>query len=207
MRRAAKNSSEAVTHSGHFQHVSSWSSPSWTLCWTSSQIPVGRLDEALKRFGELADVRRLTQGTEDITGAFVSAQDRLSDARAERRALLEALGAARTARAIASLRARIRGNRQETARLKGDVRSLRRRADAARVDVTLRASGVAAPGAGGAWGPGDAARDALRVLEIIAGAALVGAAVVLPLAVVGGLAGLASRLLRRRRREAALGAA
>ena len=32
------------------------------------------------------------------------------------------------------------------------------------------------------WGPGDAAEDALRVLEVIAGVALVALAVLLPLA-------------------------
>ncbi len=171
------------------------------------RIPTDRVDGALKRFGELADVARLTQGSEDITGSFVSAQDRLSDARAERKALLKSLGKAATAPRIASLRARIRGNRTEIARLEGDVRGLRRRADLARVDVTLRARGTAAdPDAGSAWGPGAAARDALRVLEVLAGVALVAGAVLLPLALLGGGAAVAGRGLRRRRREAALGA-
>ncbi len=170
------------------------------------RIPTDRLDDALKRFGTLADVARLTQGSEDITGAFVSAQDRLSDARAERKALLAALGKASTPRSIAGLRARIRGNRTEIARLEGDLRGLRRRADLARVDVTLSASGAAAdPGAGGAWGPGDAAGDALRVLEVLAGVALVAGAVLLPLGLLGGGAAVAGRGVRRRRREAALG--
>ena len=170
------------------------------------RIPTARLDDALKRFGELADVARLSEGSEDITGAFVSAQDRLSDARAERKALLSALGKAVTPRSIASLRARIRGNRAEIARLEGDLRGLRRRTDLARVDVTLSASGAAAdPDAGGAWGPRDAADDALRVLEVLAGGALVAGAVLLPLAILGAGAALVAGGLRHRRREAALG--
>ena len=170
------------------------------------RIPTARVDDALKRFAELAGVARLSEGAQDITGSFVSAQDRLSDARAERKALLAALGKASTPRSIASLRARIRGNRTEIARLEGDLRGLRRRADFTRVDVSVRARGAAEdPDAGSAWGPGDAARDALRVLEVLAGVALVAGAVLLPLALLGWGAALAGRGLRRRRREAALG--
>ncbi len=170
------------------------------------RIPTARVDDALKRFAELAGVARLSEGAQDITGSFVSAQDRLSDARAERKALLAALGKASTPRSIASLRARIRGNRTEIARLEGDLRGLRRRADFTRVDVSVRARGAAeGPDAGSAWGPGDAARDALRVLEVVAGVALVAGAVLLPLALLGWGAAFAGRGLRRRRREAALG--
>ncbi len=174
------------------------------------RIPTAQLPAALKRFGELGDVRRLTQGAQDVTGAFVSVQDRLGDARAERKALLKALGRATTQARIASLRGRIAANRTEIARLEGDVRSLRRRTDTARVDVQLTASGTEATtprddGEGGAWGPRDAARDALRVLAVIAGVALIALAVLLPLALLGGGAALGGRGLRRRRREAALG--
>jgi hypothetical protein len=183
------------------------SSPSGGEATFVLRIPSARLDDALKRFGELADVARLSQGSEDITSSFVSAQDRLSDARAERKALLAALGKATTPRSIASLRTRIRGNRAEIARLEGDLRGLRRRADLARVDVTLSARGRATdPDAGSGWGPGDAARDALRVFEVVAGVALVAGAVLLPLALLAGGAALAGSGLRRRRREAALGA-
>ena len=66
-----------------------------------------------------------------------------------------------------------------------------------------------APGAeedDGAWTPGDAWHDALRVLEVIAGIALIVLAVALPLALVAALAAIALRILRRRRREHALDA-
>jgi Kef-type K+ transport system membrane component KefB len=56
------------------------------------------------------------------------------------------------------------------------------------------------------WTPGDAAHDALRVLEVIAGVALIAAAIVIPLALLGLLAGLTLRHTRRRRREHALDA-
>ena len=58
---------------------------------------------------------------------------------------------------------------------------------------------------GGVWTPGDAAGDALRVLEVAAGVLLIGLAVTLPLALLGGGAALVARSTRRRRRESALG--
>jgi hypothetical protein len=66
---------------------------------------------------------------------------------------------------------------------------------------------VAAPPHGGPWTPGDALHDAGRVLEVLAGAALVGGAVLLPLALLAAAAAIAARALRRRRRESALDAA
>ena len=56
------------------------------------------------------------------------------------------------------------------------------------------------------WTPGDAARDALSVLEVAAGVALIVLAVALPLALVALLAGVSLRIARRRRREHALDA-
>jgi hypothetical protein len=57
---------------------------------------------------------------------------------------------------------------------------------------------------GGAWTPGDAFDDALRVLEVAVGVALIAAAVLLPLALIWLLAWLARRGVSRRRRERAL---
>lgn len=183
------------------------SSPSSGEAAFALRIPTARLDDALKRFGELADVAQLSQGTQDITASFVSARSRLTDARAERKALLAAFARAEAPRAITSVRARLRGNRTEIARLETSVRRVQRRADLARVNVDLSATGTATdPDAGGAWGPRDAADDALRLLEVIASVLLVAAAVLLPLALLATAAALAGRGLRRRRRDAALGA-
>jgi hypothetical protein len=75
------------------------------------------------------------------------------------------------------------------------------------VDLTVRGggeNGTSGGADGGAWTPGDAARDALRVLEVLAGIALVGLAVLVPLGLLGAAVGLAVRGGRRRRRESAL---
>ena len=134
-------------------------------------------------------------------------QDNLSDARAERRGLLKALGSASTQQQIDSLKARLRNVRSRIARLNGDLESLRRRADLSRVSVTVRGDGSKADedtGGAGRWSPGDAARDALRVLEVAAGVALVALAVAVPLALLAALGALGVRSTRRRRREGAL---
>ena len=183
------------------------SSPSGGRASFALRLPTDRVDDALKRFGELAHVERLSQGSQDITGAFVSSQDRLSDARGERKALLATLGRSTDPRRVAALRARLRGARDRVARIEGELRGLRRRADFARIDVGLTASGAsAAPDAGGAYGPGRAAHDATRVLAVLAGVALVAAAVLVPFGALAAAAAWAGSGVRRRRREGALGA-
>jgi hypothetical protein len=172
------------------------------------RIPTARLDDALAALSKLGHVTERRQNLDDITGSFTSAQDRLADARAERRGLLRALGRASTQQRIDSLRARLRIVRSQIARLDGDLASLRRRADLSRVSVTVRGDGSSAgEGTGGTWSPGDAARDALRVLEVIAGVTLIALAVAAPLTLLAALVALGLRAGRRRRREGALDAA
>ena len=75
----------------------------------------------------------------------------------------------------------------------------------ARVTALLAERGIAAGGEDdGAWTPGDAARDALRVLEVAAGVALVVLALAVPLALLAALAMVSARWATRRRRERAL---
>src|SRR4051794_36749533 len=171
------------------------------------RIPVARLDETLAALSRLAHVRSRSAGSVDVTGAFAGAQSRLADARTERRALLKALAAAKTAQEIASVRARLRDARLREARARRTVERLRARTDFARVSVTVETTrgGTTAAGPGNhRWTPADAARDALRVLEVAVGVALVALAVLVPFALLGGAAIGGTRVARRRRREAAL---
>jgi uncharacterized protein DUF4349 len=170
----------------------------------SLRIPTRRLDDAIAALSKLAHVGSLSQGSTDITNSFVSAADRLHDARAERRGLLKALGEATTTQEIDALKARLRDNRSRISALKGELNGLRRRADLAHVDVTVTGNGQKGSAGHGTWTPRDAARDALRVLEVAAGVILIGLAAAVPLALIGGLAALAARSGRRRRREGAL---
>ncbi len=168
------------------------------------RIPSARLDDTLARLSKLAHVGALNQSQSDITAAVVSATDQLSDARAERAALLRALGKATTDRQIASLKARLADNRSEIAQRKGALDAQRRRADLATVSVTVQGTGTAAQKDDGAWTPRDALHDAGRVLEVAGGVTLIALAVLAPLAILAALALLAARTLRRRRREGAL---
>lgn len=164
------------------------------------RVPSSRLQDALRELSRLGNVTSRSSSSDDITGAYVSAADRLADARALRRALLRALARADTSAEADALRARLRDARRATGAAERDVRRARARADRARVDVTVRSTG-----ASGSWTPGDALDDARRVLEVSLGVLLVTAAVVAPVALLALLAAGAGRLLWRRRREAALG--
>ena len=172
------------------------------------RIPSARLDDTLARLSKLAHVGALNQDAEDITAQTTSAATLLSDARAERQALLRALGKATTARQIASLRARIADNRSTIARRQGDLDAVRRRADLAtvEVDVTGTRRAVKHDDGGGAWTPRDALHDAGRVLEVAGGVTVIALAALAPLAILAALALLGARVLRRRRREGALDA-
>jgi len=132
----------------------------------------------------------------------------LSDARAERRGLLRALGRATTRQQVDSLRARLRIVRSQIARLNGDLEALRRRADLSSVSVTVRGGADSEQlGTGvddGGWSPADAARDAVRVLEVVLGVLLVALALAVPLALLGLVGAFGARAARRRRRESAL---
>ncbi|CAN5236792.1 hypothetical protein BH20ACT16_BH20ACT16_02850 [soil metagenome] len=169
------------------------------------RIPTDRLDAALAALSKLGHVTERTQGLQDITSSFTSARDRLTDARAERRGLLRALERATTQAQIDSLKAQLRSVGGRINGLKGQLASLERRADLATVSLTVRATGERTEtGTGGNWTPGDAAGDALRVLEVLAGVMLIALAILLPAGLLGAAVALGVRFGRRRRREAAL---
>jgi hypothetical protein len=170
------------------------------------RVPTSRLDDALARLSKLGHVKSLQQSADDITGAYDGASGRLTEARAERRGLLRALARATTAREVSSLRARVADNRRALRRYERDFNAVRNRANLATVGVDLVSvprKHAAAPG-DGPWTPGDAAHDAVRVLEVSAGVALIALAVLVPLTLVGTAGGFAAVAVRRRRREAAL---
>jgi hypothetical protein len=170
------------------------------------RVPTSRLDDALARLSRLGHVRSLQQSADDITNVYNGASTRLAEARAERRGLLRALAKATTAAQISSLRARIADNRRALQRGQRQLDAVRNRANYATIGLEL--TGVAhkhaAVPAGGSWTPGDAAHDAVRVLEVSAGVALIALAVLVPLTLVGAAGGFAAVAVRRRRREAAL---
>jgi hypothetical protein len=171
------------------------------------RIPSAQLQRALRDLSRLAHVRERTQETEDITSSVVSARDRLQDARAERTSLLRRLARTTDDERAKELRSRLRVVSHQIAMAKTQLSKVTNRARYANVSVQVVADRSAGPADdGGAWTPGDALRDAGRILEVAAGVAVVAGAAMLPLALVVALAWLAGRRAVRRRREAALDA-
>lgn len=171
------------------------------------RVPSGRLQRVLAELSRLAHVSDRQQATQDITAEHASARERLENARAERKSLLRRLERAGTDVEAQALRGRLADVGHRIRQAKADAARVNNRAAFSTVAVALSADpDAAAAGDDGRWGPGDAARDALRVLEVAAGAILVGAAVLLPLTLLALLAALTMRATTRRRRERALDA-
>ncbi len=168
------------------------------------RVPSARLDDAIARISRLGDVRRLQRDARDITASVVSARSRLNDARAERTSLLRQLEDAVTVNETESIRARLRIVSREIADARSSLRSRTNRAQYANVSVEVVASARAADDEGGAWTPGDAFDDAVRVLEVIAGVLVIVAAILGPIVLLGLLAWGGHRVLTRKRRERAL---
>ncbi len=172
------------------------------------RVPERRLQRALERLSAIGKVRNRTQAAQDITGSVVSARSRLRDARTERESLLKQLAKATTTNETTSIRARLRIVSRQIAAAKSELRSVQRRASTSSVSVTLEADKDAGGAAGGdgKWSPGDALKDAGRVLEVTASVLLVAGAVALPLGLVVLLIWFATRQASHRRRERALDA-
>jgi hypothetical protein len=169
------------------------------------RVPSNRLDVAVQRLSKLGKVRDLSRSSQDITRAVVSARDRLRDFKAERETLLKQLAAATTLNETESIRARLDIVAQEIASARNSLARVNNRANFANISVSLvRTSGAEDDDEGGAWTPGDAWHDALRLLEVIAGMLVIAAAIAVPLLVAWLLGWLARRGYTRRRRERAL---
>lgn len=165
------------------------------------RIPADSLQLAIRDLSKLGHVRARRQAGRDITPAFVSSRDRLEAARAERRGLLRRLERAGTDAEADRIRARLAAVSLRIERLRRELGALRERTNYAAVTVELE--GTDGGGAGGG-GTRDALDDSLGLLEGSLNVLVRVLGVLIPLALVGGLGWLAGRLLRRRRREAAL---
>jgi hypothetical protein len=170
-------------------------------------FPSFRLGDALGDLSGLAEVRSRNESTLDITKPFVSVRQHLRDARAEASSLLRQLASASTQSERDSLEAQLRRARARIASLHARQGRIQRRADFSRVSVALTTgeSGSVLPGSGdGGWSLGDAAHDAGKVLSTAAGVALIGLAVLAPIALLAGLGWAAWRVLVRRARDGVL---
>jgi hypothetical protein len=167
------------------------------------RIPTSRLQPALRDLSTLAHVRSRTQSSQDVTARFVSARSRLRDATTERRALLRQLARATTPNEAASIRARLRLANRQIAIARSNLRGLRNRVDFSSVAVTVEADD-SLPASDGNWTLGDALDDAVGVLGVAAGVALVSVAVLVPLVAIALLLVFVYRRIVRERRDRVL---
>lgn len=166
------------------------------------RIPAGELSAAMGDLSNLGHVVSRTDGTLDITDRFVSARKRIDALTAARARLLRELGEAATVGERQSIRARLRIVERRLAAAHHDLAGAQQRVHLVPVSVAITADEHA--DTGGAWSIGDAFHDAGRVLTVTAGAALVGAAVLLPFALLAALGAAAWRGWVRRQRSRAL---
>lgn len=161
-------------------------------------IPSAKLDSALAALGRIAPLRAESQSTQDITSSYESANRRLADLEAERQALLRALSGASTQGQIDSLRERLSGVSSAIGQAHSEAQSVARQAASSEVEVTVEGNSRAAS-EGFTLHRG--LHDAGHVLVVALDVLLIGAAVLLPLALaLAFVLGLA-RVLRRHRRE------
>jgi hypothetical protein len=167
------------------------------------RLPSARLAAALAAIGRLAPVRAESQSLQDITSSYDAAHRQLSDAEAERRALLRALAAATSEGQIDSLHERLAQAASAIARAQASVNAVSQRASTAEVEVSVLGD-THAGSEGLTLHKG--LHDAGRVLLVALIAILIMAAVLVPLAlVIAALVG-GRRSWRRYQRERVLSA-
>jgi hypothetical protein len=163
------------------------------------RIPAQNLQATLADLSDLASVTSRDEGLLDVTAPFISAEERFDDAKAEVDSLVAQLADASSQADIDSIKARLAPARAELAAARAELAGLKQRTDFSRLSVTVVGDGDA-----DGWSLGDAADDAVSVLEDIAGAGLIALAVIVPLGALAIAGGLGLGAYRRRSRERAL---
>src|SRR4051812_27382212 len=161
------------------------------------RVPQKELQSTVADISKLGHLRGRNESGQDMTAPYNDVQDKLGNALIERRTLKLKLRHAKGAKAEA-IRERLVALNAAIATLNGRMHDLKRRTVYSTVNVTLREEQGASGGVGAAWD------DAQNTLEGMLTFTLRALAVILPLALLGALAALGTRSLRRRRREAPL---
>jgi hypothetical protein len=168
-------------------------------------IPSAKLSDALAAFSAVAEVRSRHEASDDITAPTNTVGEQLQDSHARIDGLLNELADSETESEREAVEAQLRSERRNAAALKAQLSNLQRRANLSHVSLRIVSDESRAPGAGGPWDAGDAFHDAGQILAVAAGVAIVGLAVLAPIALLALLVWLANRTWIRQRRERALG--
>jgi hypothetical protein len=168
------------------------------------RVPTRELQSTLADLSKLGKLMGRRETAEDVTASYNSVQDKLGNALVERRTLKLRLRHAKGAKKEA-IRERLAEISAAVDSLSGQMRQLRSRTAYSTVSVTLEEDKDAA-GAGGSHdgGTGAAWDDAVHTLETLLNFTVRALGVLLPIGLLVGLGGFGARVLRRRRREAAL---
>jgi hypothetical protein len=169
------------------------------------RLPSTNLAGAIAALSHLGHVRSENDTTNDVTDQFGSLQRSLGDLQAERSSLLRQLAGASEAQQTATLKARLHAVEARISQVQRALRAL-----TARIDYTSLALSLTPESSSGAASgdltPGAAAGDAARILDTALAVLVIGAAAVLPFALIILAGWIAVALLRRRLREQALDA-
>jgi len=191
---------------GYVENSTSSREGSHATATLTLKLPSDKLDEGIAQISKLAHVQSRAQDTEDVTDQRAVLQSAVRDARADRAGLRVRLSKASTDKERSRLRALLdRASRRVTRRERA-VAALNQEVAYSTVALEVRGTRTSGPAVttGDRWTPGDALRDAGRVLEIIAGVLVIALAILLPIAILAALAAYANRGVTRRRRERAL---
>ena len=178
----------------------------------SLSIPSQNLQQTMTNLSELryATVASRTDATRDVNDQYLNDVRALADARALRTSLLKQLANAVTQAQIDSLNAQIHDAEASIGSDEATLNGLQSKINFSSLDVQINAAPfpatppVATPSKG--FTIGHAAHDAVRVLTVAAGVALIAFAALVPFALSAALVAWIGYWVRRRRREQALDA-
>jgi hypothetical protein len=179
----------------------------------SLSIPTSSLQDAMTQLSRLryAAVTSRTDASQNVSHQYNADQRQLADARALRTSLLKQLQTAYTQSAIDSIKAQLKLAEQQINSWQSTLGALNHRITHSEVTVQINAGGLPAVPVShhpkSSFTIGAAGHDALRVLVVSAGVALIALAAALPAGLVAALLVWLWVWLRQRRREHALDAA
>lgn len=168
-------------------------------------LPSEDLGDSLAALSEIDEVRSRHEATTDITAPTVDTAELLRDSNARIDSLLAQLEGAETEGEREAVEAELQQERRHRARLRGSLQHLEHRASFSRVLLLIETGAKEDSGAGGGtWGVDDALGDAGQILAVAAAVAVVGLAILGPIALIALLAWLTHRAWVRRERRRVL---
>ena len=170
-----------------------------------TRIPAGELQAAIASLSDLGHVVSRTDGAKDITNRFNDAKQRIDTYTRARDRLLERLENATTETEQEAIRRQLRIVEAQLADAQDDLDNAQQRVQLVPVSLTVAADS-SVTGDDGEWGIGDAFDDAGKVLTVAGGVLVIGAAALLPIAILAFLAWLVADRARQRARERTLDA-